>query len=109
MNLQFLLLSVLHAGSTQHCFGECTVVSEQKRAGTCKDILPWGEEVYVSHSVSQKPCQESFGTSPRPYIAKKLLTLSLSGVQTKIRKMIDELKGSTCKSRTAGVLSFKSY
>lgn len=50
-----------------------------------------------------------FAVSPRPFIAKKILTLSVSGLQTKIRKIINEQKGLKCKSRTVGALWLKSY
>lgn len=46
---------------------------------------------------------------PSPYIAKIILTLPVSGGQTKIRKVIKRLKGSTCVSRIAGVLWLKPY
>lgn len=38
------VISLSHPWSTEHCFGECTVSCEQKRAGTCKDALFWGKE-----------------------------------------------------------------
>lgn len=33
------VISLSHPWSTEHCFGECTVSCEQKRAGTCKNAL----------------------------------------------------------------------
>lgn len=44
--------------------------------------------------------------SPRSYIAEKILMLSVSGL---IKKMMNELMGSTCKSKTAGVRWLKVY
>lgn len=42
------LAKCITPGSTQHCHGKCTAVSEQKRAGAYKGILSWGEEMQTT-------------------------------------------------------------
>lgn len=61
MNLQFLLLSVLHPGSTQHCFWRvyCSKWAEKCRYIQRHPVLGWRDADHWLYE-KLKPCQQQF-------------------------------------------------